>query len=118
MPAEAVPFPAERLTPMEAEILGVLAETHAEAGFPRPEQINVSGRENTGNGRYTDIWFEKAIDLVGPVEAPVVIKLPQVRYGMAAIVFLRESRLSSLEIVVYGDDFWNGDETGYSLSRY
>lgn len=118
MPAEVIPFPAGRFTPMEIDVLRVLAEMHAAVGFPRPEQINVSNRNNTGNGRYTGIWSEKAIDLVGPVQAPIMIRLPQVRCGMAAMVFLQEGRLSLLEIVVYGDDYWDGDEKGYSLSRY
>ncbi|MFN3511616.1 MAG: hypothetical protein ACK41C_01115 [Phenylobacterium sp.] len=118
MAGEVVPFSTKRLTPLENDILEVVAEIHAESGFPHPEEINVSSRVNTGGGRNTDIWCANAVDLASPVGVPVVIKLPQLRYGAMALVFMRDKRLSFLEIAVFGDDFWNGDETGYSLSRY
>ena len=106
------------LSPLEAELLRAFHELHGARGFPPPEDIRVRARENTGAGRYVDLYVETGskledgyLDLGGQF-----IEMEGVPHGLMAVVHLKDHRPDQLEIVVYGNDPWDGRERKWSIA--
>jgi hypothetical protein len=81
-------------------------------------KLHVLSREFTGVGSYTN--FAALPETVfGSNESPISlisrILMPGVENGMGAMLFFEASRSLVLETYTFGDDFWDGDYTGFSL---
>ena len=105
------------LSPLEVAVLRVFHELYGYRGFPPPERVRVRLRENTGAGRYVDLDVEEGsqsddgyLDLGGRF-----IEMKGVPNGLMAVVHVKGHRVDQLEIAVYGNDPWDGEEREWSI---
>jgi hypothetical protein len=103
-------------SPLERALLAVLHELYVSQGFPPPEKIRVLRRENTGVGRFVDLHAnvqtemdDGYYDLGGHY-----IEMEGVHAGMSAVIRIGRHMLEQLEIAVYGDEPWDGEEHRWS----
>lgn len=103
---------AHDLSPLEAAVAATFYDLYKDRGFPPPDRLRVRQRENTGSGRYVDF---------DPVDTPTIedgylemggkfIVLSGVPNGLMAVARIRNHRLDQIELSVYGDDPWDGEE--------
>lgn len=105
-------------TPLEAALLKEFHRLYGARGFPAPEQVRVRSRDNTGAGRYVDLVTEVMeseldngyLDLGGHF-----IEMKGVPYGLMAVVYIKDHQPEQLEIAVYGNDTWDGQEHEWSI---
>src|SRR5919106_1265102 len=104
------------LSPLEVDVLSAFYELYRDRGFPRPDKVTVRQRANTGTGRYVDLTANELlqiddgyIDLGGRV-----IEMEGIPNGIMATVAIVEGKLDQLELAVYGDDAWDGEEREWS----
>jgi hypothetical protein len=81
-------------------------------------KLHVLSREFTGVG--SDTNFAALPETVfgsskSPISLSSRILMPGVANGMGALLFFEPSRSLVLETYTFGDDFWDGDYTGFSL---
>ena len=106
-------------TPLEAALLEVFHGLYGTRGFPSPERVRVRSRENTGAGRYVDLDVEVVqseledgyLDLGGRF-----IEMEGIPNGLMAVVHIKDHRPDQLEIAVYGNDPWDGQEREWSIA--
>jgi hypothetical protein len=108
---------AHKLSPLEAAVAAKLYDLYRDRGFPSPDRLFVQRRENTGSGRYVDLEPVESqrledgyLDLGGSF-----IELSGVPNGLMAVARIRNSRLDQIEISVYGDDPWDGEERAWKI---
>lgn len=111
MPAPLAP------TTLESALLSEFHTLYAEEGFPRPKDIAILSRDNTGGGCYVALSSPGAamtrdgyIDLGGKY-----IAIEGVPNGMMAVVLIREGRPTILELTVYGGQHWDGVERPWAV---
>ena len=104
-------------TPLEAALLAAFHEIYKDRGFPSPDRLRVRCRENTGSGRYVDIESldttrldDGYLDLGGRF-----IEMPKVPNGLMAVVRIEDHRVRQIEISVYGEDPWDGEERNWKI---
>lgn len=109
----------EALTPLERALLEGFFENYRAIGFPSPDQFQVVKRENTGAGRFVDVRVDRETQLKNEPLAldDRYVEVPNVPYGMTAVVFVDGHRPALLEICVCGDFLWNGDEEGWQIIK-
>lgn len=92
-------------------------ELYGYRGFPSPEGICVRRRENTGSRRYVDLYAEDEVQLDdGYLDlGGRFIEMEGVPNGLMAVVAVRHHRIDQLEIAVYGNDPWDGEEREWSI---
>jgi hypothetical protein len=102
---------------MEAAVLRAFHETYRDAGFPPPEEISVRRRENTGAGRYVDLDSVATVNIEdGYLDLPArFIRMSGVPNGLMAIVAVEGGKLRQLELAVYGDESWDGEERTWAI---
>ena len=102
---------------LEAALLQVMHEVHGNAGFPRPQDVQVVQRENTGAGRYVDLVTSNAVGPRGRYYdmGGRYIAMPSVPHGLMAVCKVVNERAMQLEIVVYGVAEWDGDESVWAI---
>lgn len=105
------------MSDMEEVVLRAFHEIYRDAGFPRPEEIAVQRRENTGAGRYVDLASKAKLsiedgylDLSGRF-----IRMLGVPSGLMATVAVESGQLRQLEFAVYGDGSWDGEERMWAI---
>lgn len=106
-------------TPLEAALLKTFHRLYGARGFPSPERVRVRSRENTGAGRYVDLEAEVAeselddgyLDLGGSL-----IEMEGIPNGLMAVAHIKDRRPDQLEIAVYGNDPWDGEERKWSIT--
>lgn len=106
-------------TPLEAALLLTLCELYADRGFPAPDKVRVRHRENSGGGRYVSLDAEIEVgvsdgsfDLGGKY-----IEMAGVPHGLLAVVSVKHGTLEQLEIAVYGNDPWDGEDAPSACAR-
>jgi hypothetical protein len=102
---------------LEASVLQVFHEIYSAGGFPAPEEISVKHRENTGAGRYVDLYSvadvniaDGYLDLQGRF-----VRMSGVPNGLSATVAVEGGKLRQLEFAVYGDGGWDGEERTWAI---
>jgi hypothetical protein len=104
-------------SPLEAALLAAFHELYKSKGFPSPERVKVRRRENTGSGRYTD--FDSSdktelddgyLDLAGRF-----VEMSGVPNGLMAVARIKDHQLEQIELSVYGDDPWDGEERDWTI---
>lgn len=103
-----------KLSPLERAILTKYHEAYARDGFPKPDEIDVLTRENSGAGRF--------VDLDGPLTSivthacglleEIIVEMEGVEQGLGFVLFIEEGRLDMLELYTYGDN-WDGEERAW-----
>jgi hypothetical protein len=108
---------AYKQTSLETAILDRLHELHMGIDFPAAKTIRVLRRENTGGGRYLDLESDALVraengylDLGGSF-----IEMTGLRNGMMAVALVKDRRLTTLELTVYGGDRWDGEEHEWKI---
>jgi len=102
---------------METAVLAVFHELYQDRGFPAPDNVRVRRRENTGSGRYVDLDSARDVHLDdGYVDlGGRFIAMQGVPNGLMAVVRITGHRVQQLEIAVYGEDPWDGEENEWSI---
>lgn len=103
------------LTPLEQEVLRAFEAEFGGIGFPPPEAFMVTGRENTGAGRFTDLVSEAQVSHKGPCGLSAIIQMDGLQHGLGALVFLSEGKPDALELHLWGDDAWDGVERPWKI---
>jgi len=107
-------------TPLEKALLGAFHGLYGRRGFPSPEHVHIRGRNNTGAGRYVLLEAEVTdgeeledgyLDLGGRF-----IQMKGTPHGLMAVVRIKNHRPEELEIAVYGDGPWDGEEREWSIT--
>lgn len=106
-----------QVSPLEAALLAAFHEIYKERGFPSPDLVHVRRRENTGSGRYVDLESSEVTQLDdGYLDLPGrFIEMLRVPNGLMAVACIKNHRLQQLEISVYGDDPWDGEERDWKI---
>jgi hypothetical protein len=104
-------------TALEAAILDRLHDLYDARGFPPEPSIRVLRRENTGSGRYVALESDARVQIVdGYIDlGGSFIEMNGLPNGMMAVALVKDKRLMTLEITVYGGDSWNGDEREWKI---
>jgi hypothetical protein len=102
---------------LESALLTEFHVLYQNRGFPHPSKVLVVGRENTGAGRYVKLHTAEPpmsesgyLDLGGKF-----ISMDGVPYGLMAVVDVSDGRPSEIEIAVYGEFDWDGEERSWSI---
>jgi hypothetical protein len=110
-------MPALMPTSLESALLSEFHRLYQGDGFPDLEHLSVASRENTGGGRYVTLhcstdcsMHDGYLDLGGKY-----IKMVDILNGMMAVVLVSGGSPTMLEITVYGDDFWDGQERQWAI---
>jgi len=97
--------------------LAAFHEIYKDRGFPSPDRVHVLHRENTGSGRYVDLDSADTtqldngyLDLSGRF-----IEMTGVPNGLMAVARIKDYRLQQIEISVYGEDPWDGEERDWRI---
>lgn len=108
---------SHQATPLEAALLATFHEIYKDRGFPSPDRLRVRRRENTGSGRYVDIESSDTtrldngyVDLGGRF-----IEMPKVPSGLMAVARIEDHLVRQIEISVYGEDPWDGEERDWKI---
>lgn len=106
-----------KLSPMEHALLAAFHQLYGNVGFPTPNEVRVLRRENTGAGRYVDVEAEQRIELDdGFVDlGGQYIEMEGVPNGLMAVARISGHRIHQVEIAVYGDDAWDGEERRWAI---
>ena len=106
------------LSELEMAVMKRMAQSN-EWLQPHIQKLRVLDRELTGVGSYTN--FERNSSAVSVPDCHIgldaLISVPGLPNGMGAVLFVREGHMSFLELFVYGEDLWNGEYYGFSLSE-
>lgn len=104
-------------TPLETALLAAFHELYRDRGFPSPDKVKVRHRENTGSGRYTDLdspdktqLDDGYLDLSGRF-----IEMSGIPNGLMAVARIQDHQLQQIEMSVYGDDPWDGEERDWKI---
>lgn len=104
-------------SPLESALLSVFHDLYKDRGFPAPESVRVRNRENTGSGRYVDIesadttqFDDCYLDLGGRF-----IEMTDVPNGLMAVACIEGHHVRQIEISVFGDDAWDGEERDWRI---
>jgi hypothetical protein len=104
-------------SPLETALLATFHELYKDRGFPSPERVKVLHRENTGSGRYTDLVSpdktrldDGCLDLAGHF-----VEMSGIPNGLMAVARIRDHQLLQIEMSVYGDDPWDGEEREWKI---
>jgi hypothetical protein len=104
-------------SPLEATLLAIFYELYKDRGFPAPGMVHVRRRENTGSGRYVDLDSIESpqledgyLDLGGRF-----IEMSGVPNGLMAVAHVKNHRVEQIELSVYGNDPWNGEEREWKI---
>jgi hypothetical protein len=104
-------------TPLESALLNEFHALYGSEGFPRPEQVSLLSRQNTGGGRYVDLSSPSTamnrdgyLDLGGKF-----VEIDGVPNGLMAVVLISDGQPKILELTVYGGDHWDGAERRWAL---
>lgn len=105
------------LSPLERALLEQFHDLYCTRGFPSPNEVQVLRRENTGGGRNVSLSAEATLtgddgylDMGGRF-----VEMEGVPHGLMAVVSIANSKVDQLEIAVYGDASWNGDESKWAI---
>lgn len=108
---------ALKLSPLEFAIAAKFYDLYRDQGFPSPDRLRVRRRENTGSGRYVDLdpidcqsLEDGYLDMGGGF-----IELSGVPNGLMAVARIQNRRLDQIEISVYGEESWSGEECEWKL---
>ncbi len=109
-----------QLHPNEFEI-AILERMAEEAPSVRSQikGLHVLSRKYTGVGSFTHFSEIVKTSLyigAGPLSMDASILMPGVEHGMGALLFFDNGLPTFLEIFTFGDDAWDGDHAGFSLS--
>jgi hypothetical protein len=103
---------------LEAALLREFHHLYSFKGFPDPASIFIAGRSNTGAGRYVELRTLAApmpdsgyLDLGGKF-----IEMEGVSTGMMAVILVRDGKPVEIEIAVYGNAPWDGEEREWSIT--
>jgi hypothetical protein len=79
--------------------------------------VHVRRRENTGSGRYVDLDCAETtqlddgyLDLSGRF-----VEMSGVPDGLMAVARIKDHRVQQIEISVYGEDPWDGEERDWKI---
>ncbi len=106
------------LTPLERSILQKYFERFQNYSFPAPSDVEVKSRKSTGSGRYTHLNHD------GETSAPdgqldlgkfSQINMDNMEHGASFWIYIKESKISYLEISINGDGQWNGAEGEWDI---
>jgi len=102
---------------LETAVLDRFHQLYQEKGFTPAESIRVLRRENTGGGRYVDIESDAPVQLSdGYVDlGGSYVELSGLPNGMMAVALVKNGRLMTLELTVYGGDSWDGEERDWKI---
>jgi hypothetical protein len=103
------------LTPLEREVLQAFLTEFGAAGFPAPDSIAVTARENTGVGRFTHLAAGARISHESPCGLSAKIEVEGLAHGLGALVFLADGQPEMLELHLWGDDAWDGVERPWKI---
>jgi len=108
---------SNKASPLEAALLSAFYEIYKDRGFPSPDRLRVRCRENTGSGRYVELHsIDKTqiddgyLDLSGRF-----IEMAGVPNGLMAVARIKNQRVHQIEISVYGEDPWDGEERSWKI---
>jgi len=110
--------PGIELTPLERDLLGHFWLRYKQIGFPSPEKLLVVSRQHTGAGRFTH--FEHA----GHVQRTdgqlslgnfSQINMEGLEAGASFWIKIESGKVLFLEVVVNGEQFWDGTERRWSV---
>lgn len=100
-------------TALERDLFELFFRRYKEAGFPKPDDIRVTSRENTGAGRFTHILHEGSIAYpdgelgLGKFSQ---LNMEGLEAGASFWIEVEKKKLTYLEIVVNGEESWDGSE--------
>jgi hypothetical protein len=106
------------LTAMEREIIDRYHEAFQRYGFPSSENIKVDKRVNTGAGRYTYFCPSCKISMAdGQVGLGTYsqINMDGLEAGASFWIYVENGALQYLEIVVNGNQPWDGEERKWTI---
>lgn len=108
---------ANQASPLEKALLASFFEMYKDRGFPPPSRVQVRRRENTGSGRYVDLdstdvtqLEDGYLDLRGRF-----IEMTGIPNGLMAVAYIKNHRIEQIEIAVYGEDPWDGEEREWKI---
>ncbi|HEY0464258.1 MAG TPA: hypothetical protein VGC79_08620 [Polyangiaceae bacterium] len=103
------------LTGLERAIVELVARENW--GEFRTDALHVLKRENTGAGRYTYLadGYEQALPDGSYSSQGRMIELLDVRNGLGFVVDVANSRISHIELFTFGNDEWDGSESGWKI---
>lgn len=110
-----------QLYPNELE-LAILEELAREepALISHLEELHVLSRKYTGVGCYTEFLPIKLLSLASgdkQIWLDSMIVVPEVKNGLGAVLFCKHGNPMCLEIYTYGDNYWDGVYSGFSIQK-
>lgn len=113
---EGVVFLPNRFTDLELLLLRLFHSRLEQYGFPSLDRIEFKRREQSSAGRYTYVTHDDPIDIADAhLDHDFMIELDDLEAGANVWCCIESSKLQYLEIIVIGDDCWNGSEFGWRL---
>jgi hypothetical protein len=103
--------------PNELELAVLLAMFDPATDEPwHPEKLHVLSRKFTGVGTYTEFSCNVDPD-AKPSHRGIqkAISVPGVRNGLDAVLFLKDGRPDTLELVTFGTELWDGTYDGFCI---
>jgi hypothetical protein len=109
---------SNELTLLERSILQKYFERYQGYSFPPPSKITVGLRKHTGAGRLAYLSHN------GEISSPDgqlnlgrfgQINMDNLEYGASFWIYVKQGKLTCLEIVVNGDGAWDGTETNWKI---
>lgn len=106
------------LTPLELDLLDRFYSRYKQLGFPPPEGIRVEFRQSSSAGRFTYFKHEGHVQRVdgqldlGPYSQ---FNMDGLDAGASFCVEIENGKVVYLEIVVNGDQNWDGSELPWEV---
>jgi hypothetical protein len=108
---------ALQLSPLERDLLLRYHLRYKEVGFPNPDSFVVTSREDFGAGRVTcfahDGLIRHSDGKFGPKYSQ--FNMQCLEAGASFMIYIEKNKISRLEIVVNGLDYWDGSELDWSV---
>jgi hypothetical protein len=106
------------LTIFEAALVAVLHRRYRSLGFPKPIDVQVTGRENLGFVAYVHLKHHAAFphgDLTLALGNYSHVEFESAPDGAHVEAEIADGKLVRLSFKFYGDVEWDGDETGWRI---
>ncbi len=108
----------DALTPLECDLLGHFHSRYTQIGFPSPEGMRVKSRQSSSAGRFTYIEHEGLMQRTdGQLDLGRFSQFDMdgLDAGASFSVEIKDGKILYLEIVVNGDQEWDGSEPSWVI---
>jgi hypothetical protein len=109
------------ISSLEIAIVEAVRKDHPELNLPEGDQLKLVARTVTGGGRYTYVSMEGELHIDSGdkqiFDSGLRIEMDCLNAPLGGSIFVIKKKLTTIEIFVYGGEYWDGVERNWKFYR-